>query len=132
MDLSELLSAPEEIEVEDYRLRMDAHPWRNFEPGLPPQERTLSVMVTVIEMNEQSINALEVLYVWVVQGEEIWSSLFSIEERPPTPDYEIEKVARDGPKWDCDSMVDVIVGIRVPEGDLNLIRSPDCQIECPE
>ncbi len=130
VELHDLVSAPDKLVRKGYYLRMDADLWRDFERPSHPDEPTLSVSVTVIEMNERSIEALEVDYVWVIQGRTVRSPSFSTEVRP-TPDYMIGRIARDGPRWACGSRVDVVVGVTMPGNDLSLIKSTNRRIVCP-
>jgi len=50
--------------------------------------------------------------IWVINDSEVWESTFSDEERPESvPEFKLEKVARNGPKWGPHITVDVVVRV---------------------
>jgi len=51
---------------------------------------------------------------WIINGQEVWETEFSDEEIPQDPNrmHQLEKVARDGPKWGPDIYVDVVVKVK--------------------
>ena len=62
---------------------------------------------------------------YVINGEEIWETKFTDEERPQNLNrkHKLEKVARDGPKWGSGIYVDVIVRIIDGRRNFYLLRA---------
>ncbi|MFO7767634.1 MAG: hypothetical protein R6W82_01545 [bacterium] len=49
--------------------------------------------------------------------------MLSFEERPGSPPWMLERVARDGPRWPAEIRVDVVARVRSPDGTVHLIRA---------
>ena len=117
----ELLSAPEEVNINDQNYTLSADLWRDFMP--PSEGSDLMAVVTVSEKNSIEIPpGLNATYLWVINGDEVWSTFFSNESRPPIPTYQLEKIARGGPKWDTGSNVDVVVYLTDGSGGEYLLK----------
>lgn len=134
LTLTQLQAAPERVEMGDQSLILGASAWRDFMPILPqPDSPLLAVLVEVIEKNRETISpSIALNYLWVVQEDEIWSYVFSEEDKTEAPGYMIRSFASGGPKWDCGSPVDIIVGLSDQTGDLTLLKAARDQIECPQ
>jgi hypothetical protein len=134
LPLSQLQSAPEQVEIGSQSFTLDATVWRDLMPGdRPMSSRLLNVSINVIESNEQTVTALIGLgCIWVVQGDSVWASRFSNEDQPPVPAHMIHGIARGGPEWKCETLVDVIVGLDDQTGEIKLLRSVGHPIECPQ
>ena len=121
---ADLASAPDTIEVAGSQVTLWASLWRDFQPISPPDGKPLISLVRLIETDSLRIDgAISPMYIWVVNGDHVWASRFTDEARPPQPEYQIEKVARNGPKWGPGISVDVIVGIRYHEEPMILIAA---------
>ena len=119
--LEELLSAPEEVNINGQDYTLSTYLWRDFMP--PSNGSDLMAVVTISEKNSMEIPpGLDATYSWVINGDEVWSTSFSDESRPPTPTYQLERIARGGPEWDTGINVDVVVKIIDGSGEEYLLK----------
>jgi hypothetical protein len=86
-------------------------------------------MVVLIDVDSKPIPAeVDLATIWVINGTEIWESGFGTEPRPPRPDYELERVAWNGPTWGPGITVDVVVSVTFGTGVLRLIGAREQMI----
>ena len=124
--LEDLLTAGETIEFSGYSLSLATYLWRDFMPISPPDGKPLIAVVQVAEKDrEEVVPEVTAEYLWVINGKDIWATTFEDEYRPPSSDYVIERTARDGPKWGPHISVDVVVGLKIDSGELQLLKAPD-------
>jgi hypothetical protein len=115
-NIDELLSFPEQIEINGRIYTLESFLWRDFMPGPDayPDGRPLIALiwVTAVDLLQFPSN-LDANRLWIINGQEVWETEFSYEERPQDPNrkHQKEKIARDGPKWGPDIYVDVVVKI---------------------
>ncbi len=122
--VDELLSAPEQIEIENRQYILESYLSRDFMPISPPDGKPLIALVTITAADSlefpSSINADKL---WVIKNpEEIWETAFTNEKLTPNYNYQLEKIARDGPKWGPNIQVDVVVRI-THEGNTYLLKA---------
>ncbi len=134
LSIDELLSAHEEIEIDDRMYALDAFIWRDFMPFCPPNGRPLiaSVSVTATDSLEfpKSIDADRI---WIVNGSDVWESGFSTEERTRhSSSNHLEKIARGGPKWQTGIKVDVVVRVIDGADNIYLLKASDQPINRTE
>ena len=128
--LAVLQTAPEIANIGDVSYALEAYLWRDFMPVSPPDGKSMIVLVRAIELDsEEFASDIEACCLWVINGHDIWTTRFSDEGRPLRPPNELEKVARDGPKWGPGIWVDVVVGLRDGEGNLYLVRQSNQLID---
>ena len=97
--------------------RRVADPKKRYQPGFP--------YAWLIDVDSEPIQAgVELVTIWVTTDRDIWESEFSDEPRLPRPDYELERIARNGPKWGPGIEVDVVVGVQFESGTPRLVRAP--------
>jgi hypothetical protein len=107
-----LEQVPETLVVDDLRLVLECFLWRDFMPISPPDGRPLMATIRLVELDSLPLpENLDLEHLWVLNGEQFWSTAFEDEPRPPLPPFEIERVARCGPKWGPGE-VDVAVSVR--------------------
>ena len=122
--LETLLAAPAEIQIADHSYVLKTFLWRDFMPISPPNGNSLIAIVWITERDSLDIPSnIDATLLWVVNGNEFWETAFSDEDRPPTPSYKLEKVARNGPKWGPHIYVDVIVRVVDGTGTSYLLRA---------
>lgn len=122
--LMELAAAPARVEHAGRSYRLETYLWRDFMPMSPPGGKGLTATVRLVEVDSQAIaDGVSLDFLWVIHGEEVWATLFSGEERPSGPAFKLEAVARDGPQWQPNREVDVVVGWRDAAGELHLVRA---------
>lgn len=118
-----LESAPDTVKVAGARLVLSAFLWRDFMPSSPADGKPMIAVIHLVTADSTDIPAdLSPTCLWVLNGRQIWASTFSAEARPPGPPYELERVARDGPKWGPNIDVDVVVGIE-DQGVIRLVAA---------
>lgn len=120
-----LKEAPQEIALGDQTYVLETYLWRNFMPSFSPDDNLLIALVRVIEKNGSPISSdVELKYLWIFNGRDIWFTTFT-DETPPSPEDELQRIARDGPAWGPDVEVDVVVGLRRGNGTIELLGAPD-------
>jgi len=124
--LDQLATAPDTLAVAGCDLTLETYLWRDFMPISPPDGKPLIALIRIVEANQIEIPAgIDAVYLWVVNGTDVWPTTFSDESHPETPPHELERVARNGPKWGPQIQVDVIVGVTTGSKDLHLLRAAD-------
>jgi len=124
LSLADLAAAPARLEHAGQSYRLETYLWRDFMPMSPPGGKGLTATVRLVEVDSQPIaEGTSLDFLWVIHGEEVWATPFSDEARPSGPADRQEAVARDGPLWEPNSEVDVVVGWRDPAGELHLLRA---------
>jgi hypothetical protein len=109
--LQYLQTALEKIEINGTEYTLETSLWRDFMPISPPDGRPLVAVIRVKALGETAISSkIDATRLWVVKGKEIWETEFTNEERPTIGDT-LEKIGRDGPKWEPGISVDVVVRI---------------------
>lgn len=108
--ISELnLKAVDTLEIESGSYVLDAYLWRDFQPFCPPDGRPLISLNWFINIDSIAIPGnIDLIKQYVIYNDLVWISVYEDESRPPQPEYMIEKVSREGPKWGPDVEVDII------------------------
>jgi hypothetical protein len=123
--VDELLSAPEQINVEERQYILEASLGRDFMPGPdnPPDGGPLTASIRVTATDQQEFpSSITLNKLWVIKSsEEVWETAFTNEPMTPPYDYQLERLARGGPKWDTNSRVDVVVEL-LHEGTVYLLK----------
>jgi hypothetical protein len=121
-------SVPDTIEIEGTHLYLSSEVWRNFMPPNCSECSRLAAYIRIIDCDSVSVpGSVDPQCVWVLNGDKIWGSRFSDEVLPPNYPYVVLRIARCGPKWDTDILVDVIVEINSGD-DVFFIRDRDVRI----
>ncbi len=125
-----LRDTPTQLTVGDSTYKLQASLWRSFTPPLKePDGRPLIALVRLDESNLQPIHAgVEIDYLWIVHGDQIWETRFSDEDRPRPPAHIFERIAREGPKWGPEVKVDVIVNVAMDGSSVGRLRLPEQMI----
>jgi hypothetical protein len=123
--LDELLSAPEQIEIDGRKYVLETYLWRDFMPISPPGGTPLIALIRITATDSLALPpSIDATLLWVIKDQqEVWETRFSEQERPPYPKYQLEKVARNGPKWGPGIQVDVVVKVVDGENDIYLLRA---------
>lgn len=112
-DIKELLAFPEQVEINGRIYTLETYLWRNLMPGTDPDGPLIAlVWVTAVDLLQFPSN-LDANRLWIINGQEVWETEFStaIRLKDPNRKHQLEKIARDGPKWGPDISVDVVVRI---------------------
>jgi hypothetical protein len=109
-----LLSAPEQLEIDGRKYVLETSLNRDFMPICPPDGKPLIALIWLTATDSlefpASINADQL---WIIRDQEVWETKFSNEVKPKEPyrKHQLEKIARDGPKWGPRLQVEVVVRI---------------------
>jgi hypothetical protein len=130
--VEKLLSAPDTIETGGKKIILTSYLWRDFMPVSPPDGKPLIAVVMIESVDSSDIFRLikpEAIY--IVNGNEVWSSFFVEEIPPDNSPFSIKRIARDGPKWGPGIFVDVVVSINIGT-ERKLLQAPDQYIHRTE
>jgi hypothetical protein len=129
MQIQELRSAPEQLELAGRKLKLEAYLWRDFQPISPPDGRPLIASVKIQTTDGKALpKGIQVDSVWVLNRDNAWSPVAK-EVRKGNEDLSAwEIVIRDGPKWGPDIHVDVVVLLKDQKGQVYLLRASDQMI----
>lgn len=90
---------------------LETYLYRNFMPGAF-KERGLGAVVFLVHSDSTSIpSGLNISKLYVIQNQYIWISTPRNSIDSFIPDYKQSKVSTEGPEWDTEINVDVIVEI---------------------
>ena len=104
--------------------------WRDFQPISPPDGKPLIVVVNIIESNAEIFSTgVRADSLWIISGNQVWSGIFSTENRSGVPAHIREKIARDGPKWGPGIQVDVVVRLLDKEERFYLLKAENQLIQ---
>jgi hypothetical protein len=101
-------------------------------PPSPPDGRPLIALIWLTAIDSLAFPfSIDANRLWIVNDDLVWETEFSYEERPKNPNriHQLEKVARDGPKWGPNIQVEVIVRIIDVENNTYLLRAHDQWID---
>lgn len=126
----ELVTAPEQVDVNSRALTLETYLWRDLMPGWPSY-RGLIARMDVVAVDQQPFPSdVDADRAYVIHGDLVWIARLKDEPYPvPPPDYRIERIARDGPEWGPDVTVDVVVRLRDGGGGSYFVRAPGQLIE---
>ena len=125
--ISDLLNAPETIEIDGREFVMEAAICRSFMPSCPPDGHPMVAIIWLVAVDsEQFPSSVDFDYLWVINEEhDVWLTDFE-EDETYIEDYKLRKVARDGPKWDVEPypvLVDVVVRVKDGADNEYLLRA---------
>ena len=121
-----LLRAPLAVEINGRQFTLETYVYRDFMPGENAGGSPLIAVVYLTAVDHQPFPAeIDSPYIWIVNGEEVWETNFADEVRPRDQAhlYQLEKVARGGPKWDVGGQVEVVVKVTASTGSSRLLRA---------
>lgn len=128
-DPPDINSVPDTIEVEGTQMYLSSELWRNFMPVTLPDCTRLTAFIKIVDCDSIAIpEGIDAKCIWVLNRDEFWGSRFSDESVPPSLEYQISRIARCGPKWETNILVDVIVKILHGE-DIYYIRQREVRIQ---
>lgn len=126
----EVQSAVESVTVNELDFILETYLWRDFMPVSPPDGKPLTAIARVMVTNAADFPVtVDADRIWIINGSEVWEAEFSTEERASIVAHTLEKIARNGPKWDAGTTVDVVVRLTDSEtGNQYLLKAVDQQI----
>ncbi|MGB7055383.1 MAG: hypothetical protein WBE28_08705 [bacterium] len=128
-DIDKLLSAPQQIEIDNREFALETFMWRDFQPICPPDGQPMIAIIWVVATDSLPFpSTIDFDYLWVIKDEDnIWVTDFE-ENETKIQDNRLEKVARDGPKWKVRPnplYVDAVVRTKDAAGNTYLLRAAD-------
>jgi hypothetical protein len=124
--LDTLLAAPEAVELGGRTFVLETYLWRDFMPvaEVGGSDLMAVVFVTAVDL-EPFPDDVDSNRLWVINGEDVWETEFSWENRPRDPGHphQLEKYAGGGPKWPIGIDVDVVVRLQTQGGRTRLLRA---------
>ncbi len=126
--IQDLLAAPEQIEIDGREYILETYLWRDFMPPTPPDGRPLIALIWVTAIDSLPFPpSIDANRLYIVNDELLWETAFSSEDRPDNPnrEHQLEKIAREGPKWGPNIQVEVIVSVVDGENNIYLLRASD-------
>jgi hypothetical protein len=128
-DLPELAEIPVEITIGMQTLGLDVFLWRDFQPISPPDGKPMLTLIKLVNPDTTEAIALEGVVankLWVFNragsseepetGGEIWAT--QLDQQLPS-----EYMAREGPKWQPGTTVDVVVEISDAQENIYLVKA---------
>jgi hypothetical protein len=130
----ELLSVPEQIEIDGREYMLDADLWRDFFPPCPPNGSPLFCIIYVIATDSLPFpSSLDADVAWVIKDGDVWSTQLEDPEMPSLYEYILKKrTAEDGPRWGPHIYVDVVVRIIDDQDSTYLLKASDIWIHRSE
>ena len=127
---SDLSIATKVVAISGQNYTLSTTLWRDFQPISPPDGKPLIVVVNIIESNAEIFSTgVRADSLWIISGNQVWSGIFSTEDRPGPPAHIHEKIARDGPKWGPGIQVDVVVRLLDKEERFYLLKAENQLIQ---
>ena len=93
---------------------IEAELYRNFFPGSSiPTKRPLIAQVYLVNLDSVKISTdLDITKIYIIRDPLIWVSSPVSTSSQNIPEYKLSKFSNDGPEWDTNILVDVVVEIR--------------------
>jgi len=130
MSPTELLSAPETVVVDGHELALRTYLWRDFMPISPPDGRSLTAIFWIFSADSSPLpDGLSADAAWVVNGDRVWATSLDDQKPQERLAYQLERVARNGPKWSPGVKVHAVVRLREANGETHLLRASGQAIE---
>ena len=121
--IDELLSAPEKIEIDGREYILETALYRNFFPPEPPGGLHGPIFVVALD-SLQFPSSLDADHIWVINGNDVWSTGLINREIPHGEEYKMKIWTKDeGPDWGPHIYVDVAVEIVHDENGSYLLRA---------
>jgi hypothetical protein len=128
-EIDELLTAPEQVEIDNREFVLETALYRDFAPICPPDGNPMFAVIWVVATDSLPFpSSLNADFLWVInEARDVWVTDFE-EEYTTIDDYKLKKTALDGPKWDTTPspvLVDAIVRLKDSAGSTYLLRAAD-------
>jgi len=101
------------LTIENNRYFLETDLSRNLMPGGPiPTKRRLSALVFLVRADSLPISTnITVIKLYVINYPQIWISKPDYSSLSQVPDFKLDKISIDGPEWDTDIYVDVVIEV---------------------
>jgi len=101
------------LTIENQKLVINTELYRDFFPGgPPPSSRPLIASIDMVNIDSIQIQSnLDIIKLYVINNEEMWISTPTSCDNCYLPDFVLRKTSTDGPEWETNIYVDVVVEI---------------------
>lgn len=114
---------PNVVSVSGHSYRAEVDPWRDLMPG---DVSGLLASAFLIEVDSMDADAnLTPTYIWIVKGNQVWGAYLREINRPSNRPYLISAMARNGPYWPPQALVQTVIEFGDADGQRYLLRAPD-------
>jgi hypothetical protein len=127
VSLEELLDAPLLISAGGRDFILETFLWRDFMPISPPDGRPLSAIIWIVATDSLAIPlTFTADRIYIISGKDVWESELASPDgsEGSGEDYKLERIARNGPKWGPNSVVDVVVRL-FTGGEITYLRASE-------
>jgi hypothetical protein len=129
--LDGLKAVPSDVPMGGATVRISTFLWRDFMPMCPPGGRPLIAAVTVTADPPSPVPpSIQAVRLVLVYGSTLWITRVVEEHASMRNDSGFRVIAREGPKWGPDVLVDAILEIRGGDGRSYLVRAGEQLISC--
>jgi hypothetical protein len=92
---------------------LETYIYRNLMPGGPiPTKRPLVALVFLFDIDSLAIPSnINITRLYVIKDQLIWISKPVDSNQPNVPDFKLDKVSNDGPEWETEIYVDIVVEV---------------------
>lgn len=95
--------------IESNKFVLDAYLCRDFMPISPSDGKAMISINWLIDIDSIEISDnIDLIEQYVIYNDSIWIAEYENESSSTQPDYKIEKISREGPKWGPKIYIDVI------------------------
>jgi hypothetical protein len=117
-----LRAAPDTLSLVGYGSVIATDVYRDFTPNAPSgNPLTAVVTFSLISASDFSKN-VSAVYVWVLNGDQVWKSVMTMQDPNSLPHDEVVWIARDGPPWGAGTSADVVLGLEIEGRGLQLVN----------
>lgn len=110
------LNAEDTIKIDNQNLILQTELYRDFFPGVTKKNTRLIASIYIVNIDSLQISKkFEIKTLYVINKEQIWISSLNLQEDNTMPIYKVFRISTNGPEWETDIYVDVVVVIE----DLN-------------
>jgi hypothetical protein len=110
--LTRLYSASvDTLTIQSQKYILETHLSRDFFPGGPiPRKSPLIADIYLVNLDSLEIpSTLNIKKLYIIQDQLIWASYPVKGVQPNVPDFKLNKISTDGPKWTPETYVDAII-----------------------
>ena len=128
--ISELQAAPTQISIAGRSYKIEAFVWRDFMPISPPDGKPMIANIQLKAEDGRSVPSnLVPDKLWVIntENQEVWET--NLTDEPRFSGKIVEIVARNGPKWEPNTDIDVVVQLSDGGNKTYLLRSPSQKVQ---
>jgi hypothetical protein len=128
--LDGLKAVPSDVSVAGATVRISTYLWRDFMPMCPPGGHPLIAAVTVTADPPSPVPpSIQAVRLVLVHGSTLWITRVIEEHDWMRNDSRFEVIAREGPKWGPDVLVDAVLEIHGGDGHSYLVRAGEQLID---